>query len=72
MVTKDDFIGLTKKESFFQRAQPCTSISATDELSELSANPEDAGDYTSSVFSNHWHVYMDQALSDTGYKAGRA
>ena len=30
-------------------------------MRELNANPEDASDDTSSVFSNHWRVYMDQA-----------
>ena len=30
-------------------------------MRELNANTEDASDDTSSVFSNYWRVYMDEA-----------
>ena len=53
---------MNKKRKFFQRScQPSTSICDTDEWREPSTNPEDASDDTSSMFSNHWRVYMDQA-----------
>ena len=53
IATKDDVIEQTRK--FFERLQQPTSCAA----GELSTHLED--DDTSSVFSNHWRVYMDQA-----------